>query len=96
MNAQTIKKAKNAKFLSLGYGVLAYFETLSTLVQIFFVMTLLNIPIMMIYSSYESKIGVSSLKKFTLGNLGQSQSICIIAKVGINRALVECSTGVIT
>jgi hypothetical protein len=50
----------------------------------------------MIYSSYESKVGASSLKQFTLGNLGQSQSICAITKFGLNRNFLECSTGVIT
>jgi hypothetical protein len=75
--------------------VLAYFDTLSALIKVFFVLTILNIPIMMIYSSYETKTS-SGLKSLTLGNLGQSEAICSIVKFGLNRNLIDCSTGLIT
>ena len=75
LQTDTIKKIKAKKFLALGYGVNAYFDTLSLFIALFAVLTVLNIPLMMVYHSQDGLENVSGVAKtafWTLGNFGYS------------------------
>ena len=47
-----IEKARKGDIKTLGYGGEAYFTTLAAFVQIFFVLTVINWVLMLVYSSY--------------------------------------------
>ena len=73
--AQAVRKIESVKFLSLGYGVVAYFDTLAAFIKLFFLFSLLNAPLIAVYSSFDgfaSHNGATLTARTSLGNLGQS------------------------
>lgn len=81
----------------LGYGLCSYFDMIKNLVKIFVVLTILNIPLMYLFSHYDAyksdKLGVIS--QFTIGNMGMARTQCDSAKLAGDAILMSCNTGVI-
>lgn len=74
-----IEKARKGGIKTLGYGGEAYFTTLAEFVEIFFVLTVINWVLMLVYSSYsgfEAFSFTSIFSAYSIGNLGQSEPIC--------------------
>ena len=68
---------QTSKFLGLGYGVNAYFDTLVGFIKLFVFLTIINIGILMMYASYDgmkSLSGVTRTAKWSIGNLGFSSA----------------------
>jgi hypothetical protein len=65
-------------YLSLGFGMVAYFNMLKALIFMFSIFTILVLPVISIYGSYDGlKSGNNySKSKYSLGNLGFSEHIC--------------------
>lgn len=63
----------------LGYGIISYFSLIKTLMQLYFVLTLVNLPTILEFQSFSAYEGenMSFLTKFTLGNMGESKTKCI-------------------
>ena len=64
----------------LGYGVVSYFSLIYTFLVIFFLITCVNIPVMMNNASWFAFSNLAQLSwtaKYTVGNLGASQTRCI-------------------
>ena len=51
--SHTLKKLKSKQFLSLGYGVNSYFDTLVAFIKLYALMSLINIGVIIIYYSYD-------------------------------------------
>jgi len=70
---------------------------IKNLAKIFFILALLNIPLMYYYSQYDAyrseKLGIIS--QFTLGNMGMATTKCSSAKMAGDAILMDCNTGVI-
>ena len=68
---ENAEEVEEDPYLLLGYGINAYFDILSYLMKVFFVISVFVIPFMYIYGHnkfnfYEDK---SFLSKYSLGNL---------------------------
>ena len=65
-------------FLSLGFGMVAYYTMLRTLIYMFIVFTFLMIPVITTYGSYTGLSSGSnySKTKYSLGNMGFTEHIC--------------------
>ena len=81
----------------LGYGVNAYFYLLGELARIFGFISLLAMPLFIIYASGVSGQGGAFsednsylLSKFTLGNMGGSSVYCGQYRLGKREADVSC------
>ena len=75
-------------FDEYGFGILTYFETLRYLMLAMLICTILFLPVMFTYSSYNvmnSFIDADANNAFTLGNMGQAGGKCIQSYVGIDR-----------
>lgn len=72
------KEEKEDPYLLLGYGMIAYFRLLIYLTISFLLFTLLSIPALVIYSSYDglSWLGNYSKTKYSLGNMGFTGYYC--------------------
>jgi hypothetical protein len=85
-------------YLSLGFGMVAYFNMLKALILMFSVFTLLAIPMISIYVGYDGQSSGNnySKSKFSLGNMGFSESICKHIFIGIEGNYeFTCRTGTI-
>jgi hypothetical protein len=81
-----IEKARKGGIKTLGYGGEAYFTTLAAFVQIFFVLTVINWVLMLVYSTYsgfEAFRFTSFFSPYSIGNLGQSEPICQSVNFGV-------------
>jgi hypothetical protein len=80
----TFKGLSNAS-IYLGEGAILYLQTMKTLAILFFVLSLINIPIFIMYSKqthnnqYEDVNQV--FKYFTLGNIAQTNKVCGYSQV---------------
>jgi hypothetical protein len=45
---EAIKKAEKGKFLSLGYGLIAYFDTLSSFIKLFALFSLISFSVLLL------------------------------------------------
>ena len=57
----------------LGYGIVSYFQLIYTFLLIFFILTLMHIPIMYNYAgwkAFDDEKQVSLTTALTIGNLG--------------------------
>ena len=65
-------------YLTLGFGMVAYFSMLKALILMFSIFTLLVLPVISIYGGYDGlKSGNNySKSKYSLGNMGFSEHIC--------------------
>lgn len=83
-------------YLSLGFGMVAYFSMLKALIFMFSIFTLFMIPIISIYAGYDGLASGNnySKTKFSLGNMGFSEHICKHIFVGIDgNYQFACRTG---
>lgn len=65
-------------YLSLGYGMVAYFSMLKALILMFSIFCLMVVPVIGIYASYNGlESGANYGKtKYSLGNMGFTEHIC--------------------
>lgn len=63
----------------IGFGIVEYFKVIKYLIYLMSALAILSIPQLLIYSSYEGvyQHSDSILNKFTLGNLGGAESVCL-------------------
>ena len=83
----------------LGYGVVSYFNIIYTFMVIFFLILLLNIPVMMNNSSWSAFADAKQqtwTSKYTVGNMGQAQTRCINLFIETETLSISCPTGVIS
>jgi hypothetical protein len=78
----------------LGFGFISFFELLKTLIVFLLIMTLINIPLYIMYS--RNQVVTDRYGGLTLGNLGESESICKSAKLSKRTLDLLCNDGVIT
>ncbi|CDW91332.1 UNKNOWN [Stylonychia lemnae] len=96
MESQTLQKMKNKYFLSLGYGVNAYFDTLASFIKLYGIMSIINLVIIYIYNQYDgmkSLSGAPLSAKLSIGNLGFSEPLCSSVNFGVNHNLLACPYG---
>ena len=74
----------------------SYFHVIKTFIFLFFVLTLVNIPVLRIYTSYSNYKDETSEKLFkttSLGNMGFSQTKCASSYLGTDQIVLSCKTG---
>ena len=82
--------------MNLGYGINTYFDTLQSFIKLFFVFTLINIAILLLYNSFDgmkSLSGVTKTATWSIGNLGSSSSICSPVSFGVGNNVISCPYG---
>jgi hypothetical protein len=88
--------AKGDVYAKLGFGFEAYFRMIKCYLGLFVAFSLMALPAMYIYQSQDGLKGsrVPSNAKYSLGNMGFSESVVINqwAEIPNNRTL-ECATG---
>jgi hypothetical protein len=81
LNKENKEKAKKEKkqenedpYLIIGFGMVAYFKMLKSLILMFIIFTLLSIPAICIYTHHNGQKDLVNYSKsrYTLGNLGFS------------------------
>jgi hypothetical protein len=80
----------------LGFGVSSYFHVIKVVIFLFFVLTLVNIPVLRVYTSYNNYKDETSDKLFkitSLGNMGFSQTKCTSSYLGTDQIVLSCKTG---
>ena len=94
---QSDREIEEDPFLILGYGVNAYLFMLQELARMFAVISLLAVPLFVIYAlGVSGRVGAFSeddsylLSKFTLGNMGGSSVYCGQYRLGKREADVSC------
>jgi hypothetical protein len=88
--------ASKKRFSILGYGTVAYFNLLEHLIALFFILTLLGIPKMYLYSQYgENKLSTNFLDYVEIGNIGYASPQCAAIDFGVGTLQIDCPTGVI-
>jgi hypothetical protein len=91
-----LKKMKGKVFLSLGYGVNAYFDVLVSFIKLYFLMSLINVGLILIYYSYDgmrSLSGATFTSKVSIGNMGFSEPYCMTVNFGVDHSLIACPYG---
>jgi hypothetical protein len=80
-------------YLSLGFGMVAYFSMLRALVLSFILFSLLAFPMISTYASYKGLDSGNnySKTKFSLGNFGFSEHLCKHIFVGVDEGKYEFS-----
>jgi len=73
-------------YLSLGFGMVAYFSMLRALIACFVFFSLLAVPMIQTYASYSGlESGNNFAKtKFSLGNFGFTEHLCKHIFIGID------------
>lgn len=87
---------KGKVFLSLGYGVNAYFDTLVSFIKLYFLMSLINVGLILCYYSYDgmrSLSGATLTSKVSIGNMGFSEPYCMTVNFGVDHSLIACPYG---
>lgn len=82
----------------LGFGIVSYFDLIKTLFFLFAILSLVNLPNIMIYKSYGNYAddAVDNFHKTsTLGNLGFTSPKCVDVGMETNNILLSCRTGYI-
>lgn len=82
----------------LGSGIVSYFDLLRTMVFVFFILTLLHLPVMSLYSKYDNyKDETTEVlpKLMSLGNLGFSMTKCASTGMATDTIILSCKTGLI-
>ncbi len=78
-----------------GFGIIAYRDLMFTFIIMFSVLTVVMIPAMVFYSSYNA-IPANILKPYarlSLGNMGYSSSQCTSVIYGLGLIPLSCPTG---
>ena len=71
----------------LGFGVSSYFHVIKTFMFMFLLLTIVNIPVLKIYTSYSNykdEVSEKFSKITSLGNMGFSQTKCSSSYIGTN------------
>jgi len=79
-----------------GFGILSYFNVIRSLAWLFFVLTIVHLPLFYMYKTHGNALHLekhSFFNGFTLGNLGQSSTECTITPLPTNRITLTCNTG---
>jgi hypothetical protein len=79
-----------------GYGLVSYFNLIKTMIFIFLILSLINIPVMMTYRRYESLSGDVTdrlFKIYSMGNMGFSNTKCIHTNMLLDHLTLKCKTG---
>ena len=66
------------------------------MIFIFFVLTLIHIPVMMSYSSYntyQNETADKTFKTLSLGNMGFASSRCVHTGMAVEKIILSCKTG---
>jgi len=82
----------------LGFGVVSYFDLIKTMIIVFSILSLANLPNLLIYQSYENYEGDlvdRFYKEATLGNMGFSTTKCVTTSMETNNIILSCKTGFI-
>lgn len=80
----------------LGFGVSSYFHVIRIFMLMFLVLTIANIPVLKIYTSYSNYKDETSDKIFkttSLGNMGFSMTKCTSSYLGSDQMVLSCKTG---
>jgi hypothetical protein len=83
-------------FNDFGFGIVAYFKLLYSLLGVFFIISLLMLVNISIFRSSGLQSGSkgSWAQQYTMGNLGFSRSICVIQYLGLpNKQELGCARG---
>lgn len=91
-----IKKVEKKKFLLLGYGINAYFLVLEYFIKLFFLLTLINVSIMIYFGSYDGMKTISGVPfsaATSIGNLGFSSTVCKPVNFGVDKNIITCQYG---
>lgn len=96
--AQAIKKAEKGRFLSLGYGLVAYFDTLSSFIKIFTLYSVLSIASLLLISLMfvSSKKNLTFTARHSIGIFGQSEPLCVQVDMGVQNVNIKCNSGLIS
>lgn len=84
--------------MALGYGTNTYFDTLAAFIKLFFVLTIINIAILLLYNSYDGMKSLSGVTKtaiWSIGNLGFSSTLCSPVNVGVGNNVISCPYGTV-
>lgn len=79
-----------------GFGIVSYFSLISTMIFLFLVLTIIHIPIIRAYSSYnnyETEIQDRRFKLLSLGNMGFAEPRCIHSGLSADKTILSCKTG---
>jgi hypothetical protein len=82
----------------LGFGIVSYFNLLKICIFTFLVITVLHIPVMKIYGSYNNYNEDANDRLFkvvSLGNMGFSTTKCSSSGLAADKIILSCKTGVI-
>jgi len=82
----------------LGFGIVSYFDLIRTMLILFAVLSLVNLPTLLIYKSYKnfSEDMVDNFHRTsTLGNMGFSMPKCVDTGMETNNIILSCRTGTI-
>lgn len=74
-------------FHYLGFGMVSYFDMIKVFAFVFFVLTIVNIPVMKIYAqgdNYKTDALDSTIKMMSLGNWGFSTTKCVSSGMAAN------------
>tara|TARA_B110000285_G_scaffold234796_1_gene313066 strand:+ start:251 stop:718 length:468 start_codon:yes stop_codon:yes gene_type:complete len=86
-------------FLILGYGANAYFEIIESLFNMALFITIVMIPVMIVYSNNKINglkfLPHYSLNKLSLGNYGASTVSCNVKRLGHGKMDFSCPIGII-
>jgi hypothetical protein len=78
-----------------GFGIIAYRDLMFTLMILFSVLSVLMIPAMIFYSSYDAIPSnvVKPYARLSLGNMGYSTTQCTSVLYGLGKIPLSCPTG---
>ncbi|CDW91100.1 UNKNOWN [Stylonychia lemnae] len=82
----------------LGFGISSYFQILRTFMFIFFVLSILHLPVMSMYSShgnFKEETGEKLPLRISLGSMGFSKTKCSSTGMATNKIVLSCKIGVV-
>lgn len=84
-------------YLMLGYGANSFFEVLSNLATMFFLIFLFSLPILYFYSQGErySSYDMFPILQFFIGNIGGSTTFCRTTRMGFGEIEAICPPNLI-
>jgi hypothetical protein len=79
-------------FLRLGFGMNAFFDTLTYLMRLMLLMFLFSLPMIYIYSSYGAIENAPKgfISRFSLGNMGGASVMCKIVPLTTSNFTIAC------
>ena len=96
--AKKAEKQQKDPYLILGYGMIAYFDMLRVLIYVFGLITLLSLPSLFIYNSYDAMRNANNkiFSAYSLGNMGFSAGRCFTGPLGADRIMPSCASGTLS